>query len=67
MAEAAKAAARHDKGILPRWAVSTEHYVLASVRTVRGARRADEATEVGSQRTHLPSMRGGVGGEWTYL
>lgn len=43
LAEAAKAAARHDKGILPTWAVSTEHYVLASVRTVRGARRADEA------------------------
>jgi tRNA G26 N,N-dimethylase Trm1 len=41
LAEAARAAGRYDRGIVPVWAVSAEHYVLASVRVVRGARGAD--------------------------
>lgn len=41
----AQAAGRHDRGVEPIYGVSTEHYCLASMRVLRGAKAADSTVQ----------------------
>jgi tRNA (guanine26-N2/guanine27-N2)-dimethyltransferase len=45
VAAVAQAAGRHDRGVVPIFGVSTEHFVLVSLQVVRGARGADTAAQ----------------------
>lgn len=41
LAAVAQAAGRHDRGVVPVWAVSRENFCMASLQVVRGGRGAD--------------------------
>lgn len=62
LAAIAQAAGRHDRGVVPVYAVSTEHFCLVSVKVVRRAQSAD-ATAKQVQRLRICRTCGAVGTE----
>ena len=60
VAAIAQAAGRHDRGVMPVFGVSTEHFCLVSVRVIRRAKAAD-ATAKQVQRVRICRSCGAAG------